>query len=83
MFYVGHANATTHTITVKSIEAVYNHVAPDGVELVGDDSRQPDIVNVYDTQGRLLRRGVAPQNAVDGLTPGIYIVGNRKIVKRQ
>ncbi|MBO7382486.1 MAG: phosphodiester glycosidase family protein [Muribaculaceae bacterium] len=83
MFYVGDANATTHTITVKSIEAVYNHVAPDGVELVGDDSRQPDIVNVYDTQGRLLRRGVAPQNAVDGLTPGIYIVGNRKIVKRQ
>lgn len=82
MFYVGDANATTHTITVKSIEAVYDHVERDGVALVGDDSRLPDVVNVYDTQGRLIRRNAHGVSALDGLAPGIYIVGNRKIAKR-
>lgn len=37
------------------------------------------IVNVYDMQGRLLRRCVTKAHATDGLQPGIYIIGQNKI----
>lgn len=36
-------------------------------------------VNVYDSMGRLVRRGVMSSAATEGLAPGLYIVGDRKI----
>ena len=36
-------------------------------------------VNVYTTQGQLLKAGVAPADAVKNLNKGIYIVGKKKI----
>lgn len=36
-------------------------------------------VNVYTTQGQLLKTGVAPADAVKNLNKGIYIVGKKKI----
>lgn len=36
-------------------------------------------VDVYDTWGRLVRSNVMPCEATEGLAPGIYIVGGRKI----
>lgn len=39
-----------------------------------------DIVNVYNMQGVLLKRGVIESEATVGLSRGIYIVGNKKVV---
>jgi uncharacterized protein YjbI with pentapeptide repeats len=41
-----------------------------------------DIVNVYNLQGSVVRKGVKAATATDGLAPGIYIVGNRKVLVR-
>lgn len=37
-------------------------------------------VDVYNLQGVLLKKGVAVNEATDGLAPGIYIAGGKKIV---
>ena len=37
-------------------------------------------VNVYNTQGQLLRQNVPASTATQGLPSGIYIVGNKKVV---
>lgn len=38
-------------------------------------------VNVYNLNGRCIRRGVAAKDALSGLARGIYIVNGKKIVK--
>lgn len=45
-----------------------------------DSDEQP--VNVYNTQGQLLRQNVSPAQATNGLPAGIYIVGNKKVIVR-
>ena len=45
-----------------------------------DENNKP--VNVYNTQGQLLRQGVMPYEATNGLPSGIYIVGNKKVIVR-
>lgn len=40
----------------------------------------PQIVNVYNLQGRLLKSGVSVENAKDGLAAGLYIIGNKKVL---
>lgn len=45
-----------------------------------DDSDTP--VNVYNTQGQLLRMGVKSSQATQGLPAGIYIVGGKKVIVR-
>ena len=39
-------------------------------------------VNVHTLSGQLIRRGVSPQQAIQGLPRGIYIVGGKKMVVR-
>lgn len=48
--------------------------------IVVDDSKRP--VDVYNTQGQLLRQGVMPSQATQGLPAGIYIVGGKKVIVR-
>ena len=43
-----------------------------------DQSDHP--VDVYNTQGQLLRRNVTPDQATQGLPHGIYIVGGKKVI---
>jgi endoglucanase Acf2 len=50
---------------------------------IGIISGSNGVVDVYSVEGRLLRKGVASSNAVVGLDPGIYIVGNRKVIVSQ
>lgn len=38
------------------------------------------LVNVYSIDGRIIRLNVPIETALKGLTPGIWIVGNRKVV---
>ena len=37
-------------------------------------------VNVYNLQGVMLKRNVDPASAIDGLAPGLYVIGNRKVL---
>lgn len=37
-------------------------------------------VNVYNMQGVMLKRNVDPATAIGGLAPGLYIIGNRKVL---
>ena len=43
---------------------------------------EPSIVNVYNTQGQLVRINVDRANATSGLPAGIYIVGGKKVIVR-
>ena len=38
--------------------------------------------NVYTPLGRLVRKNTSPAQALDGLKQGIYVVGNKKTIKR-
>lgn len=46
--------------------------------ITADENDGP--VNVYNTQGQLMRQGVPASTATQGLPSGIYIVGNKKVI---
>lgn len=55
-----------------------------GIDAVKADDlgMSPDtIVDVYDMSGRMLRKNVRYENCLDGLQPGIYVAGGKKLVK--
>lgn len=76
------------TIFVDYQDNVYtlaeNHIKLNGVSsidnLLTDKEQGP--VNVYNTQGQLIRMGVERATATQGLPGGIYIVGGKKIIVR-
>jgi uncharacterized repeat protein (TIGR01451 family) len=47
-------------------------------QTVNEDSDAP--VDVYNAQGQLLKRQVSPDQALEGLSKGVYMVGNKKMV---
>lgn len=49
-------------------------------EAIAADENAP--VNVYNFAGKIVRAGVNPANAVEGLAPGLYIVGKKKVIVR-
>ena len=53
--------------------------APTAIGAIGLDN-QNDIVNVYNTQGQLLRSNVKASDATRDLPRGVYIVGNKKVI---
>lgn len=59
-------------INIIGISAIEN--------ITADESDQP--VDVYNTQGQLLRQNVLPSQATNGLPSGIYIVGGKKVIVR-
>lgn len=56
--------------------------AASGVESVSTDSDANIPVDVYTLSGIRVRSNVLPAEATEGLTPGLYIVGNRKVLVR-
>ncbi len=68
-------SSTTNKFTVNDITNEFASVTD---ITAGDNSP----VNVYTIDGRLLRRNADPKQATLGLNPGIYIVGNKKMVVR-
>ena len=60
------------TLNILGITAVEN--------IQVDDVNAP--VDVYNTQGQLLRTGVPSHEATNGLPAGIYIVGGKKVIVR-
>ena len=71
------------TITVDDMYLTnnedYSPEEPDYIEEV----REPALsaVDVYNLSGQLLRRQAEPSKALQGLKPGIYIVGGKKVRK--
>lgn len=66
-------------------------VAKDGNLVAGDstsssideiEATEAGIVNVYSLQGVVLKEGVEASKATEGLAPGLYIVGGKKIAVR-
>ncbi len=53
--------------------------APTAIGTIGNDSYNA-IVNVYNAQGQLIRKGVKAGEATRNLPSGIYIVGNKKVL---
>ena len=47
-------------------------------QIVNEDGDAP--VDVYNAQGQLLKRQVSPDQALEGLSKGVYMVGNKKKV---
>lgn len=78
----------TKTLFVDYQENVYsfaeNHIKIKGVSSIEDLNidNEVKLVNVYNTQGQLIRTGVESNNATQGLPSGIYIVGGKKVIVR-
>lgn len=51
-----------------------------GVENIVAEADANAPVNVYNIAGQQVRANVAPAEAVEGLAPGFYIVGNKKVL---
>ncbi|MEE0361362.1 MAG: T9SS type A sorting domain-containing protein, partial [Prevotella sp.] len=51
------------------------------VTSVGGVTADEGTVSVYSTDGKLLRDNVTSDRALDGLAPGVYIVGGEKAIK--
>ena len=67
-------------ITGQQSVSLYKRTGSTGIaDVVGDGMKK---VNVYTADGRIVRRGVKAQDAMQGLKPGIYVVNGRKILKR-
>lgn len=49
-----------------------------GVDMPGLGSAE---VNVYNVEGKLIRKGVKQNRALDGLDAGVYIINNQKFIK--
>ncbi len=71
--YFCESDGTTHELSPLSIN-VNNSTGI--IEIPGTDN---ELVNVYNMQGQLVKKGVRTQEAIKGLASGCYLVGNKKI----
>ena len=76
--YVVTGNATTYGNTYNFTERNGGGAGIDAIEI--SESESPALIDVYDINGRIVRRQVAPSDATIGLLPGFYIAGGRKIL---
>lgn len=63
-----------------SLSKVYIPQGVSGVENIVAEADANAPVNVYNIAGQQVRANVAPAEAVEGLAPGFYIVGNKKVL---
>ena len=69
------------TIVVDDMYLTNNEdYSPMTTEVADIVAAQPEKVDVHTLSGQLIRRAADHQNATRGLTPGIYIVGGKKVV---
>lgn len=54
----------------------------DAIDNIAVNPLPDEYVDVYNMQGQMLRRQVPHQSATQGLSPGIYIVGHKKVIVR-
>lgn len=74
---------STGAVKVKSLEAWNLTAGGAGIgEITADNDPADNVVNVYTLDGMRLLQGVDSAEALDTLPAGAYIVGNRKVLKR-
>ena len=76
-------NAANSGLTIYEIECygTKSNTQTSGISNITLDSEAAEDapINVYSITGTLVRQGVEASEATDGLTPGFYIVGNKKV----
>lgn len=72
------ANEDSHYINMPTIVRLKQNTVTGIDDIENLNANGP--VNVYNTQGQLLRRNVERSTATQGLPSGIYIVGNKKVI---
>lgn len=69
--------------TQAKVYAWHLNTASSGIgDILQGNCPRHDKMNVYSLSGSLLRSNVSEDNAIAGLQPGAYIVGNRKVIVR-
>ena len=68
-----------YTGTQKSVNIYAKSPVATGIDVTVAEGKN---VNVYSLTGTLLRNDVTRSEATDGLQPGIYIIGTKKVVVR-
>ena len=58
----------------------YSPEGTTGITVVDSDSEDGQIVDVWSLTGHPIRKAVNIEQATQGLTPGIYIVGTKKVI---
>lgn len=79
LYYVGFWTYGGTPFVVKDVFASNDPDADSSVLTVEEGDRVVDVTSV---DGRCIKRGVDESDALSGLSPGIYIVGGKKIVVR-
>ena len=63
------------------VDGTYVNAGEDDEDAVNALKTQPQIVNVYDLNGRVVLQGVDSQSGLRSLPNGLYIIGGRKVLK--
>lgn len=74
-FYAVHTSSGSEKIL--GFDNIALSYTPTAIESIV--SNQSNAVNVYSIDGRIIKTQVSKASATEGLTPGIYIIGNEKI----
>ena len=74
----GYFKITDTTGEIKNIG--YSTENGETLHIDGTNVELNDIVDVYSLSGMCLKRKVSRQSATEGLAPGIYLVGGKKVV---
>jgi hypothetical protein len=74
-FYAVHTSSGSEKIL--GFDNIALSYTPTAIESIV--SNQSNAVNVYSIDGRIIKTLVSKASATEGLTPGIYIIGNEKI----
>ncbi|MBR5030241.1 MAG: hypothetical protein IKX63_03960, partial [Muribaculaceae bacterium] len=56
---------------------------PTAISNIEDSIDGNTIINVVNMQGQVIKQGVKRSEATQGLPPGIYLIGNKKVVIRR
>ncbi len=72
------ATGVAFSLGVTDVYALKSSV-PSSIKNISVDEL-PAFVNVYDINGKLIKKNVAKEEALNGLSKGIYIVNNKKMM---
>lgn len=76
--YLKGLTPSANPVKIKSVTMVQTSTSGISDVIANSDANAP--VNVYNIAGQQVRANVAPAEAVEGLAPGFYIVGNKKVL---
>ena len=66
---------------VLLVDGIYVNAGADDEDAVNALKTEPQIVNVFDLNGRMVLHGVDSRTGLRSLPNGLYIIGGRKVLK--